>query len=356
MIHRHQVALWIMFVAGIGLLLAAPVTAKDLNVAFVYVGPIGDGGWTYAHDQGRQHLETLGAKTTYVESVPEADAYRTIRNLARKGNHLIFTTSFGYMDATLKAAKQFPETIFMHATGFKTAANMGTYFARMYQARYLVGMVAGAMTKSNKIGIVGSHPIPEIIRHINAFTLGARSMNPEATVQVIWVNSWFDPAKEGAAANSLMDNGADIVTITTDSAAATQAAEKRGKYAIGNDSDMTLYGPKAHLTANIYHWGVYYEHVYKQVQEGTWKPTADWWGIETGVVDLAPYGNMVPDDIRQKVDAMKAAMKAKEFVVFKGPLTKQGGSVAAQPGQMLTDKEMLSMDYFIEGVRGSIPK
>jgi len=175
-------------------------------------------------------------------------------------------------------------------------------------------------------------------------------------VQVIWVNSWFDPAKEGAAANSLMDNGADVVTITTDSAAATQAAQKRGKYAIGNDSDMTLYGSKAHLTANIYNWGVYYEYVYKQVKEGTWKPAEDWWGIETGVVDISPYGKMVPDDVRQKVDAMKAAMQAKAFIVFKGPLSKQDGSVAAKPDQMLTDKEMLSMDYFIEGVTGSIPK
>lgn len=341
--------------AALLLWLPTLVSAADPKVAFIYVGPVGDGGWTYAHDLGRRHLEKMGVETTYVESVPETDAERVLRNLARRGYDLIFTTSFGYMDPTLKVAQQFPKTTFMHASGFKTHDNMGNYFARMYQARYLVGMVAGSMTKSNKIGIIGSHPIPEIIRHINAFTLGVRDANPNATVQVVWVNSWFDPAKEGAAANSLMDNGADVVTITTDSAAATQAAAKRGLYAIGNDSDMTLYGPEAHLTANIYDWGIYYEHIYKQVKDGTWKPTNDWWGIETGAVDLAPFGPMVPQSVQDTVNAKKAEIARGDFVVFKGPIRGQDGKVAIPAGTVPTDQELLSMSYFVEGVLGDIP-
>lgn len=335
--------------------LSATVGAKDIKVGFIYVGPVGDGGWTYAHDLGRQHLEKMGVETTYVESVPETDAERAIRNLARKGTDLIFTTSFGYMDPTLKVAEKFPKSIFMHATGFKTSKNMGNYFARMYQARYLVGMVAGAMTKTNTIGIIGSHPIPEIIRHINAFTMGARSVNPKAEVKVIWVNSWFDPPKEGEAANSLMDSGADVVTITTDSAAATQAAQKRGLYAIGNDSDMSIYGEKAHLTANIYNWGIYYEHVYKQVRDGKWEPAADWWGIETGVIDVSPFGDMVPQNVRDMVAAKKQEMIDGKFIVFEGPIKGQDGNIAVKEGQKLTDQEMLSMKYFVEGVVGTIP-
>ncbi|MBF0280684.1 MAG: BMP family ABC transporter substrate-binding protein [SAR324 cluster bacterium] len=329
---------------------------KDVKVGFIYVGPVGDGGWTYAHDQGRKHLEKMGVETTYVESVPESDSEKSIRNLARKGYNLIFTTSFGYMDPTLKVAKKFPDTVFMHATGFKTADNMGNYFARMYQARYLVGMVAGAMSKTGIIGVIGSHPIPEILRHINAITLGARSVNPKAVVKVIWVNSWFDPAKEAAGTKSLIDGGADVLTITTDSAAGTQTAAKYGKYSLGNDSDMSIYGKEAHLTANIYNWGVYYEHVYKQVRDGKWKPDSEWWGIETGAIDLAPFGDMVPQSVQDMVMKKKQEMIDKKFVVFEGPIKKQDGSIAVAAGQKLTDSEMLSMKYFVEGVEGVIPK
>ena len=329
---------------------------EDPKVAFIYVGPVGDGGWTYAHDLGRRELEKMGVETTYVESVPETDAERVLRNLARRGYDIIFTTSFGYMNPTESVAKQFPDTVFMHCSGFKTAPNMGNYFARMYQARYLAGMVAGMMTKSDNIGIIGSHPIPEIIRHINAFTLGVRSVNPKATTQVIWVNSWFDPAKEGAAANTLMDNGADIVTITTDSAAATQAAEKRGLYSIGNDSDMTLYGPDAHLTANIFNWGIYYKHVYEQVKEGTWKPSSDWWSISTGAVDLSPFGEMVPDEVQQMVNSKRGEMISGVFKVFTGPITAQDGTLAIEEGVVPEDGELLSMNYFVDGVIGTIPE
>lgn len=328
---------------------------KELKAAFVYVGPIGDGGWTYAHDLGRKEMEAAGVKTSYVESVPETDSERVIRNLARKGNDIVFTTSFGYMDATLKVAKDFPDTVFMHASGFKKSANMGNYFGRIYQAKYLAGIVAGYMTKTNKIGMVGSMPIPEIIRHINAFTLGVRSVNPNADVQVIWVNSWFDPAKEGDAASSLLDNGADIVALSTDSAAPVQEAEKRGKWAIGNDTDMSLYGAKAHLTAAVWNWGIYYKHIAEQVKKGTWTPTEDWWGIETGIVGLSPFGDMVPDNVKQDVMAKQEDISSGKLTVFTGPFNKQDGTLAVEAGKVPTDGELLGMSYFVEGVVGSIP-
>ena len=340
----------------VGLSLSFNLFASDSpSVAFVYVGPVGDGGWTYAHDLGRKELEKIGVETTFVESVPETDSTRVLRNLARKGYDIIFTTSFGYMDDTLKIAKEFPDTVFMHCSGFKQSENMGNYFARMYQARYLVGMVAGMMTETNEIGIIGSFPIPEIIRHINAFTLGAKSVNKDAEVQVLWVNSWFDPSKEAAAANTLIDNGADVVTITTDSAAATQTAEKKGVYSIGNDSDMSLYGEDAHLTANIYNWGIYYKYVYDQVNEGKWKSSSDWWHLNTGIVDISPFGEMVPQSVRDKVNSMKEKINNDQFKVFTGPIYNRDGSLAIKAGQVPTDKELLSMNYFVDGVFGDLP-
>lgn len=345
-----------MLMSIVSMMFAVSVFADNPKVAFVYVGPVGDGGWTYAHDLGRQELEAMGVETTYVESVPETDSKRVLRNLARKGYDIIFTTSFGYMDDTLEVAKDFPDTIFMHCSGFKQSENMGNYFARMYQARFLVGMVAGLTTKTDKIGIIGSFPIPEIIRHINAFTLGARSVNSNAEVQVLWVNSWFDPAKEAAAAGALIDNGADVVTITTDSAAATQTAEKRGVYSIGNDSDMTLYGPAAHLTANVYNWGIYYKHIYEQVKNGSWTPTNDWWSMDTGIVSISPYGDMVPQDTRNTVNTIQRAMNTGEFKVFQGPIYDRNGDLAIKSGEVPTDQELLSMDYFVEGVLGDLPK
>ena len=335
-------------------LIISTAYADKPKAAFVYVGPVGDGGWTYAADKGRKELEKLGYDTTYVESVPETDAERVIRNLARRGYDAVFTTSFGYMDPTENVAKQFPDTVFMHCSGYKTADNMGNYFARMYEAKYLSGMVAGMMTKSDTIGIIGSHPIPEIIRHINAFTLGVQNVNKQAKVQVIWVNSWFDPAKEGAAANSLMDNGADVVHITTDSAAATQAAAKRGKYAIGNDSDMTLYGPTAHLTSPIFNWGIYYAHVMKHIEAGTWKSSSDWWGMNTGIVDLAPFGAMVPAEVQSIVNKRKHEITTGRFNVFEGPITDRDGAVRFASGDSPNDAELLSMDYFVRGVNGNL--
>jgi len=333
---------------------AGTAWSKQLRAAFVYVGPVGDGGWTYSHDLGRKHLESLGVKTSYVESVSESDSFRTIRKLARR-NDLVFTTSFGYMDATLRTGKKFPKTIFMHATGFKTAKNVGTYFGRLYQAQYLAGMVAGYQTKSNMIGMIGSHPISEIVRHINAFTMGARAANPKAQVKVLWINSWFDPAKEVAAANSLLDSGADIIAISTDSAAPLQAAQKRGAFSIGKNTDMSAVAPKSHLTSPIFNWGIIYEDLVNKVKNKTWKPSQEWWGLETNVVDLSPMSDLVPQSVQAAVNKRKQEIINKEFVIFEGPFKKQDGSLAAKAGQTLTDQELLSMSYFVEGVIGKAP-
>ena len=334
--------------------LTTSVWAKDVKVGFVYVGPTDDGGWTFAHDKGRKHLEGMGVETSFVEKVNEADGFRTIRKLARS-NDLVFTTSFGFMDPTLRAAKEFPDTIFMHLGGFKTNDNMGTYFGRMYQAKYMAGMIAGAMTKTNTIGVVGSHPISEIIRHINAFTLGVQVTNPEAKVQVVWINSWFDPPKEISAANTLMDNGSDIIASTVDSPASLQAAKKKGFYSIGNDNDQSEFVGEHQLTSTVWDWGIYYEHIYKQVKDDTWKPTQDWWGIETGLVGLAPLSPKVPADVKAKVEETRKAI-AGGMKIFKGPLYNQKGELALAEGKNLTDAEMLSIDYFVKGVVGNLPK
>lgn len=329
--------------------------SKDLKVGFVYVGPTDDGGWTFAHDKGRRHLESMGVKTSYVEKVQEADGFRAIRKLARS-NDLVFTTSFGFMDPTLRAAKKFPKTTFMHLGGFKTNKNMGTYFGRMYQAKYLAGMIAGAMTKTNTIGVVGSHPISEIVRHINAFTLGVQAVNPTAKVQVVWINQWFDPPKEISAANTLMDSGSDIIVSTVDSPASLQAAKKRGHLSIGNDNDQTEFVGDNHLTATMWNWAIYYAEIYKQVKNGTWKSRQDWWGIETNLVALAPLSPLVPGWIRHKVAETQMALGTGKMKVFTGPIYNQAGDLALAAGKTHTDGEMLSMTYFVKGVIGNLPK
>ena len=287
-------AVVLMLGAGIALGAASITFAADpLKVAFVYLGPVGDGGWTYQHDLGRLALEKEFGdkiKTTYVENVPEtADAERVIRQLAVDGNQLIFTTSFGYMDPTIKVAKMFPKVKFEHATGFKAAKNVTAYQARFYEGAYLLGVVAGKMTKTNTLGFVGSFPIPEVVRNINAFTLGARSVNPNIKTKVIWVDTWYDPGKERQAAETLVAQGADFMAQNTDSPAIVQVAEEKKVHAFGWDSDMAKYGPNAHMTANTQNWGVYYIDEVKKVLDGSW--TGDrhiHWGIHEGMVVLMP--------------------------------------------------------------------
>ena len=336
----------------------ASLANAETRVGFVYVGPVGDHGWSYQHDQGRQDLEkVLGVKTTFVESVSEgADAERVIRQLASDGNDVIFTTSFGYMNPTIKVAKQFPKVKFEHATGYKTAPNVSTYSARFYEGRAILGTIAGKMTKSNIIGYVGSFPIPEVIRGIDALTLAARKVNPDVTVKVVWVNSWFDPGKEGDAAKALIDQGADIITQHTDSPAPLQVAEKRGVFAFGQASDMKSFAPKAQLTSIIDNWHDYYIARVKAAMDGTWKSTATWDGIKQGMVEMAPYGDAVPEDVRELADKVKASIVDGSFHPFQGPIKNQKGEVVVKEGEKISDAYLSKMDWYVEGVDGVFPK
>ena len=346
--------------ALLGMAAAPSFAAEPLKVGFIYVGPVGDAGWTYAHDQGRLALEKeLGAKvkTTYVESVPEgADAERVIRKLAADGNKLIFTTSFGYMNPTEKVAKAFPNVVFLHATGFKTLKNMGTYETRLYEGAYLNGVLAGKMTKSNTLGVVASFPIPEVIRNINAFTLGAQSVNPAIKTKVIWVNSWYDPAKERQAAETLVAQGVDVMNQNTDSPATLQVAQEKGVYAFGWVSDMTKFAPKAHLTAATNSWGGYYIETTKAVLAGTWKPTEVHGGMKEGMIKMAPLNPVVPADAAKAFEAKKAALTAGTLNPFMGPIKDQSGAVKYPAGTAVPLKDLLSMNFYVQGVDGAIPK
>ncbi len=328
---------------------------KELKVGFIYVSPVGDAGWSYSHDVGRQAIEAMdGVTTSYVEAVPEGpDSERVMTNMARKDFDIIVATSFGYMDSMLKVAKQFPKTVFLHCSGFKTAENMGNFFGRMYQARYLSGMVAGAMTKSNTIGYVAAFPIPEVIRGINAFTLGVRAVNPKATVRVVWTKTWYDPATEKEAGKSLLDVGADVVAQHQDSPGPQEAAQEKGVYSIGYNSDMSTFAPKAHLTAPVWNWKVYYTKVIDEVRKGTWKAGSVWPGMAEGIVDLAPFGPMVPKEVQDKVNAEKARIIAGEQKIFVGPLKDQSGAVKLAAGAVASDEELLGMTWFVDGVIGT---
>lgn len=332
--------------------------AAETKVGFVYVGPVGDHGWSYQHDQGRQALEKeLGVKTTYVESVAEgADAERVIRKLASAGNDIIFTTSFGYMNPTNKVAKRFKKVKFEHATGYKRAANVSTYSARFYEGRAILGTIAGKMTKSNVVGYIGSFPIPEVIRGIDAFTLALRKVNPQAIVKVVWVNSWFDPGKEGDAAKALIDQGADIITQHTDSPAPLQVAEKRGVYAFGQASDMKAFAPKAQLTSIIDDWSNYYIARVKAVMDGSWKSTDTWGGIKAGMVKMAAYGDAVPQDVRDLADKVKASIVDGSFHPFQGPIKNQQGKLVVKEGEVISDGDLAKLNWYVEGVEGTFPQ
>ena len=341
--------------AGIGLaavVMASGAQAADdkLKVGFVYVGPVGDHGWSYQHNEGRKALQTTFGdvvKTSYVESVPEgADAERVISKLAKSGHKLIFTTSFGYMNPTLKAAKRFKKVTFEHATGFKRSKNVGTYSARFYEGRYVVGELAGKMTKSNILGYVASFPIPDVIRGINAVTIA----------KVIWVNSWFDPGKEADAAKTLIDQGADIIFQHTDSPAPVQVAEKRGVWAVGQASDMSHFGPKSHMTAIVDNWSSYYIARTKAVLDGNWKSKDTWGGFNTGMVRMSPYNKALPADLVKKAMATEIAIGKGEIHPFTGPIKDQSGKVVVEAGKTADDGMLAGMNFYVEGVIGSIPK
>ncbi len=344
---------------ALGLVASASSFAQEkLKVGFVYVSPTGEAGWTYNHDQARLNLEKEFpgvVETTFVENVAEgADAQRVITQLAKSGHELIFTTSFGYMNPTIKVAKRFPNVKFEHATGYKRADNVGTYFDRIYEARYLTGVVAGYMSKTDVVGYIGAFPIPEVVRGINAFALGVRSVKPDAKVKVVWVNTWFDPAKEREAANSLIDQKADVITFHTDSPAPVQAAEEAGIYAVGYHSDMSEYGEKAHLTAAVHNWKGFYKTRVEQVLAGTWKSEDVWKGFSAGMTELAPFNPVIPQDVVAKVNELKAKITSGEFHPFTGPLNNQTGELILKAGEVMSDKALLGMSYYVEGVDGKL--
>src|SRR5258708_1618007 len=338
---------------------AAAQTKEPLKIGFVYVSPIGDAGWTFQHDTGRKEMEkALAGKVTtkYVESVPEgADAERVIRDLAQSGHGLIFTTSFGYMNPTVKVATAFPNVDFEHATGYKTAKNVGIYNARFYEGRYLAGIVAGKMSKSGVAGYVAAFPIPEVVMGINAFARGMRSVNPKAEVKVIWTNSWFDPGRESEASNTRISQGADVLTHHTDSTAAVQTAEAKKVYAIGYHSDMSKYGPNAQLTAVTHHWGNYYTKVAQSVLDGKWQQDNVWGATKHGSTNLAPFNKVVPPDVQALVKKAEGEIAAGKLNPFTGPMKTNDGKEVLAAGKTITDAELSKMDYYVEGVVGKLP-
>jgi simple sugar transport system substrate-binding protein len=339
--------------------LAAAPPQAPAKVGFVYVGPVGDAGWTFQHDLGRKQLEAAlkGKVTTqFVENVPEgADSERVIREMAQSGAKVIFATSFGYMNPALNVAKQFPNTVFMHATGYKTAPNLGIYNGRFYEGRYLNGVVAGRLTKTNIAGVVASYPIPEVVMGINAFVRGMRSVNPKAEVRVVWVNTWFDPGKEREAALTLIAQGADMVTHETDSAATNQAAEEKGVKVFCYNSDELKYAPKAQLGGTILTWGDYYTKVVNEVLAGTWKPGSVWGGLRDGFIKMAPLSSAVPKAVQDQVKQLEAQIVAGKFHPFAGPVIDQDGKVRVPKGQVISDHDLEKMDYYVQGVASKLP-
>lgn len=333
----------------------APV--KDqMTVGFIYVGPIGDGGWTFAQDQARLELEkTLGVKTIYKESCPEGpEVKEIIRNMIDQGAKIIFAGSFGYMDYVEEISKEFPDVKFGHCSGYKQTDNMANYFGRMYEPRFLSGLVAGLKSKTNKIGYVAAFEIPEVIRGINAFTLGVKAVNPEASVNVRWTHTWYDPAKEKEAAKALLDEDCDIIAQHQDTAGPQQAAEERGVFSIGYNSDMKDMAPKAYMTAPVWNWAPYFIDQVKALQNGTWKTHSFWGGLKDDTVRLADLTSNAPEAAAKEVETYTAKIKDGSFHVFSGPLKDQAGNVKVAENTTMSDKEMLTMDWFVEGVVGKI--
>ncbi len=337
----------------------APAPAAPLNIAFAYIGPVGDGGWTFAHDNARKALEKEFGdkiKTTFVESVPEgADAERVFRDMVGQGNKLIFGTTFGYMEPMLKVAADSKDVKFEHATGYKTAENMRTYDSRTYEGAYMAGVIAGAMTKSNTLGVVGSVPIPEVLRNINSFTLGAQSVNPKITTKVVWVNEWFSPPKETEAATALINGGADVLFQNTDSPAVLKTAQEKGKRAFGWDSDMTAYGPKAHLASATINWAPYYIKATQEALDGKWATGQAWWGVKEGAIDLVSIADDVPAETKAKVEEVKKGLKDGSFVIWKGPILGQDGKEVVAKDAVADDKFLSGVNFYVKGVEGKVP-
>jgi basic membrane protein A and related proteins len=354
---------FMMAAAALGLAIGAAITgaaAQDkLKIGFIYVGPIGDMGWSYQHEVGRRAIEeTYKGKidTSFLENVSEGpDAERSIEQLVRTGHKLIYTTSFGFMDATAKVAKKYPNVMFEHATGYKRDKNLATYSGRFYEGRYILGQIAAKMSKTGTIGYIGSFPIPEVVSGINAMMLGAQSVRPDMKVKIIWVNTWYDPGKEAAAARALADQGADVLTQHTDSAAATQFANERGIYSFGQDSDQIKFGPKAQLTAIVNNWTPYYTDRIKLALDGKWATGDVWGGLNTKIVQMAPYTNM-PDDVKKMAMDTEAAISGGKLHPFKCPVLAQDGKpVECKGGANLDDSQILGMNFYIKGIDDKLP-
>jgi len=343
-------------VVGLGGMAQAEDKTK---VGFVYVGPVGDFGWSYEHNEGRKAVEeAFGDKveTMFVESVPEgADSERVMTQMALDGADLIFTTSFGYMDPTINVAKKFPNVKFEHATGYKQADNVAIYSARFYEGRSVIGHIAGHMTKTNTIGYIASFPIPEVIRGINAAYIAAKKVNPDVKLKIVWAYTWFDPAKEADAANALIEQGADIIMQHTDSPAAMTIAEEKGMYAFGQASDMKQFGPTARLSSIIDDWAPYYIARTQAVMDGTWESTSTWDGIKEGMVGIGDFSNDIPADVQASATALKEALMSGSTHSFTGPVNKQDGSAWLAAGETADDGTLLGMNFYVEGIEGSVP-
>ena len=348
----------ILLMGSFGMSALADEPKDKVKAAFVYVGPTGDHGWTYRHDIGRQQVEEAfgdRVETTFVESVPEgADAERVMTQLALQGNDIIFATSFGYMDPLMSVAKKFPDVKFEHATGYKQAENAANYGLKLYQARHVQGIIAGMMTKTNTICYIASFPIPEVMREINTFYLGAKKMNPDVDLKVTWVYTWYDPGKEKDAAVAMIQQGCDIVAQHTDSPAPLQAAEEAGVLGFGQASDQMKFAPNAQLTATIDNWGPYYIRKVGQVLDGTWE-TGDYFGhMNEGAVQMAPFANM-PADVQAEAQRVKDAISAGELFGFTGPINKQDGTVFLKEGEVATRQQLDTMMFYVEGITSQVP-
>lgn len=345
---------------GLGVSASGALAEDPLKVGFVYVGPVGDYGWSYEHDRARQQVEEhFGdkVKTTYVEKVPEgADAERVIRQMAQSGNDIIFTTSFGFMNPTEKVAKRFPKVTFEHAAGYKRSKNMSTYALRTYEGRYLSGTAAGMMTKSNTIGYIASFPIPEVIRDINSVYMAAKAVNPEVKIKIMWVSTWYDPVKESEAANALIDQGVDVIIQHTDSPAPLMAAEKRGIKAIGQASDMSKFAPNAHMFSIRDDWAPHYIDVIEKVKAGTWAPQDFWGGFAEDMLSVASMNDNLPADVKKAVTELQAKIKSGEFHPFTGPIKDNQGNEVVPAGHTLTDAELAGVNWYVEGIDATIPK
>jgi basic membrane protein A and related proteins len=332
---------------------------EQVKACWIYVGPIGDHGWSYQHDQGRLHVEeVLGDKveTVYIENVSEGpDAERTIERLARNDCAIIFTTSFGFMEPTLKVAAKYPDVKFEHATGYKRADNLATYNAKFHEGRYVIGQIAARVSETGTAGYVASFPIPEVVSGINAFMLGAQSINPEFKVRIVWVNSWYDPGKEADAAKVLFGQGADIISQHTDSTAPLQIAEEEVKHGFGQASDMIRFAPNAQLTAIVDDWSGYYVERVQAVLDGTWEPVDVWGGLDTGMVSMAPYTNM-PDDVAEMATQTEEAIKSGELHPFTGPIHNQAGELVVPEGETLSDGDVLGMNWYVQGIDDQLPQ